>query len=161
MKLACLWNDENERSIIEHEIRSAEPTWELVFFPWKQVSAMGPLLDILRSDYSAILLHLSLPPCAALTLSELRHRDKLSTQIVLTSRTPADPDALSTLFSGRIHPESDVYRVASKISSIVDTPPKILVRRRTRTRNSVRNQLGRFSKSAVHGDLPRKAVTQD
>ena len=52
--------------------------------------------------------------------------NKLSTQIVLTSRTPADPDALSTLFSGRIHPESDVYRVASKISSIVDTPPRYL-----------------------------------
>lgn len=126
MRLACIWNDEKERATVEHELRNAEPSWELVFFPWEEVAALDPLLNILRGGYSAILLHLSTPPCGALKLAEIHHRDKLSTQIILTSRTPADPGALTALFSGRIHPEDDVYGLAAKISSILKTPPRYL-----------------------------------
>ena len=126
MKLACIWNDEEERAIIEREVRTGEPSWDAVFFPYQEVAALGPLLHLLKGGYSAILLHLSTPMCGALKLAELCHRDRLSTRIILTSRTPADPKAVSALFSGLLHPDDDVYDLTAKIKSAVSAPPKHL-----------------------------------
>jgi hypothetical protein len=74
-------------------------------------------------------LHLSLPECAALKLAELYHRDRLTTRIILTSRTDADERALDALFPGRVHPDDELHDVAKKVKVFVRTRPKYLTKR--------------------------------
>ncbi|MFL6258090.1 MAG: hypothetical protein ACJ76Y_00140 [Thermoanaerobaculia bacterium] len=84
------------------------------------------IVRILRQKYDGVMLHLSTPPCMALKLAELVHREKLPTHIVLLSRTEADPKAVSALFSGHIDPDKNIATLTDRLEKSLKENPRHL-----------------------------------
>jgi len=122
MKLAYVWYNPVERSMIESLIRSDRPDWKLQCIHESQVGDLVSAIRLLKSEHSAIMLHLSTPPCLALKLAELIHRNQLGIRLALFSRTPADPAAVRALFACHVDPDRDVTRLADRLDELLKAP---------------------------------------
>lgn len=126
MRIAYIWYNPDERSMVEQQIREQKRTWELVCMPEETTCTLNAILRLLRTGYDAILVHLSLRFCLALKMAEVIHRENVSTKVILFSRTMSDRAALSGLFDGDIHPDRDMFSLTSRIETIVGKPRVII-----------------------------------
>lgn len=126
MKLAYVWYRPPERAIVEKLLWAERPSWQVDSIHAAAVAHLEGAIRLLKHGYDGILLHLSMPPCLALKLAELFHREKLQTRILLLSRTDADPDAVSALFSGHINPDNDIATLTDRLESFLGGPLKHL-----------------------------------
>jgi DNA-binding NarL/FixJ family response regulator len=122
MHVAYVWHNPMERAELEATIRREEPGWMLTCFEHRELEGLHGLHQLVGGAFDIVMLHLSLPPCFAIKLAELWHREHGRTRIVLVSRTQADKRALSTLFAEHIHPDSDASRVTEKIRTATSKP---------------------------------------
>lgn len=122
MKIAYIWYRPVEKAMMERLFQGDRPEWKLESIHESQVGDLFSAVRLLKSDYAAILLHLSTPPCLALKLAELVHKRRLNIRVVLISRTPADSEAILSLFSGHVHPDQDVTRITELLDAFLRAP---------------------------------------
>lgn len=119
MKIAYVWYNSTEHSIVVAQIKQQKPGWELVRIPEETICNLNAVLNLLRSGYDALLIHLSLRFCLALKMAEVIHRENVRTKVILFSRTVSDQAAIFGFFDGHIHPDRDIFNLAPRIEDIV------------------------------------------
>lgn len=122
MKLAYVWYRPPERAIVEKLLRTERSSWHVDCIHESEVAHLEGAIRLLKHGYDGVMLHLSMPPCLALKLAELCHREKLETRILLLSRTDADPDAVSALFSGHINPDKNIATLTDRLEGFLSGP---------------------------------------
>jgi hypothetical protein len=122
VKIAYIWYKPVEKAMIERLFQMDRPLWGLECIHESQVTDLFSAINLLKLDFAAIMLHLSTPPCLALKLAELVHKNRLPTRVVLISHTPADPEAIQRLFGGHVHPDRDITRVTELLDKLLHAP---------------------------------------
>jgi hypothetical protein len=119
VRIAYVWYNPDERSFVEAQIREQKPVWELICIPEETTCTLNEVLKLLRSGYDALLVHLSFRFCLALKMAEVIHKENVPTKVILFSRTTSDSTAIFGFFDGHIHPDRDIFSLASRIEDIV------------------------------------------
>jgi hypothetical protein len=120
MRIAHVFYSPTENKKLSQIVHQYRPHWTLTGIPESQVGSLLAIVDLLKSVYDAILLHMSMPFGLAVKMAELSHRTKAKTpHLILYSRTKADPSAIQMLFDGRINPDQDLPDVCGLIEEYV------------------------------------------
>jgi hypothetical protein len=99
----------------------------LVGIPETRAGSLLAIVDLLKSDYDAILFHMSMPFGLAVKMAELSHRTTARVpRLILFSRTQADWSAINALFDGRIDPDSDIADVCRLIEEYLAKDRRLL-----------------------------------
>jgi len=118
MRIAYIWYDNVERWGVERRIAAEQPDWHLESLHEESVASFHDVIQLLKSDYDIILVHLSMRFALALRMAAFAHRENLPCKVVLFSRTMAREDAITGFFDGHIHPDRDIGSLSRRISEL-------------------------------------------
>ncbi|SNZ00230.1 toll/interleukin-1 receptor domain-containing protein [Flagellimonas pacifica] len=124
MKIGYIWYEESEKEILENIFHSECSEWTLESIHEQSVCTLNGVLNLLKSDYDLILVHLSLRFCLALKMVELAHQGNIKSKVVLFSRTISDENAVKKLFDGHIRPDRDLLNFKEIINKALLTNRK-------------------------------------
>jgi hypothetical protein len=120
MRIAHVFYREEENQKLAHIFQLERPDWALTSIPEARVGSLLAIVDLLKTNYDAILLRMSLPFGLAVKMAELSRRKRGNTpRIILYSHTQADSSAITMLFDGHIHPDRDYPNVCDLIDQYI------------------------------------------
>ncbi|MEW5895521.1 MAG: toll/interleukin-1 receptor domain-containing protein [Candidatus Omnitrophota bacterium] len=126
MKIAYVYHLDEEKRIVTALLRNEKPEWTLVEIEENALDTLASAINLIKSGFDAIVIHLSVPKCLALKMAELCRTENHSTKIIILSGTRTNAQLMNELFDGFVRKPYELPRIVDIINDCLQQPAKTL-----------------------------------